>query len=305
MSSRAQKQILILAVGLILLALLALLFLRFSQPKPGPNPVEHIPAATTTAPVAENPAHAVIGTSVQGRAIESYTYGTGTTTLLFVGGMHGGYEWNSVLLAYQFMDYLVANPTAVPSDLSIVVVPDANPDGVFSVIGKEGRFAVTDVPKTTADGQGRFNADQVDLNRNFDCKWQPESKWRGKTVSAGTSAFSEPESRAIRDVVSAIHPVAAVFWHSQSNAVYASECLHGILPETRAIMNAYATAAKYPAVDTFDAYPVTGDAEGWLSSINIPAITVELATHNTVEWDRNLAGATALIEHFSHMPVGQ
>ena len=48
----------------------------------------------------------VIGTSVQGRKIESYTYGNGETHIAFVGGIHGGYEWNSVLLAYQFVDYL-------------------------------------------------------------------------------------------------------------------------------------------------------------------------------------------------------
>src|SRR3989344_8041800 len=55
------------------------------------------------------PEYRVIGTSVQGRKIEAYTYGNGDTNLLFVGGIHGGYEWNSVLLAYQFMDYLAGN----------------------------------------------------------------------------------------------------------------------------------------------------------------------------------------------------
>ena len=63
-------------------------------------------------------------------------------------------------------------------------------------------------------------------------------------------------------------------------------------------MKAYATAAGYPAVSSFDAYPVTGDAEGWLASINIPAITVELKTHETVEWEQNLAGVKALVSYY-------
>ncbi|KKT32826.1 MAG: Permease, partial [Candidatus Moranbacteria bacterium GW2011_GWF2_44_10] len=74
--------------------------------------------------------------------------------------------------------------------------------------------------------------------------------------------------------------------HSQANAVYASECKNGILPKTLDIMNIYAHAAGYPAVKSFDAYAITGDAEGWLASINIPAITVELKTHETIEWDK-------------------
>ena len=44
---------------------------------------------------------------------------------------------------------------------------------------------------------------------------------------------------------------------------------------------------------------MTGDAEGWLASIGVPAITVELSTHETIEWQKNLAGLTALIESHS------
>lgn len=260
-------------------------------PSSSPEPEEVI-----STPVSN---HRVIGTSVQGRSIDAYTFGTGATQLLFVGGIHGGYEWNSVLLAYTFMDHLAENPDLVPENVTVTIIPSANPDGVYEVVGVEGRFEATDVPAETALGAGRFNANDVDLNRNFDCKWQSESKWRGNTVSAGTEAFSEPEAQAIRNIVTEIKPASVIFWHSQSNAVYASECEAGILPETRTVMDTYARAAGYPSVDTFDAYVVTGDAEGWLASIGIPAITVELATHESIEWAKNLAGVTALLEYYS------
>ncbi len=251
------------------------------------------------APVSTGPKEALIGRSVQGRAITATTFGTGAKHLLFVGGVHGGYEWNSVLLAYQTMDYLKANSSAVPAGLSVTIIASLNPDGVFAVTGKEGRFVIADVA-TDAEvlASGRFNANKVDLNRNFACKWQPEATWKSKKVSAGTSAFSEPEAAALRDFVLASKPAAVVFWHSQANAVYASECTADVLPETLAVMKAYATAAGYPAVSSFDAYPVTGDAEGWLASINIPAITVELKTHETVEWEQNLAGVKALVSYY-------
>ena len=242
-----------------------------------------------------------IGLSVEGRPIEAYTYGSGTKHLVFMGGIHGGYEWNSVVLAYEFLDYLENTSGTLPAGLTVTVIPSANPDGVFNVVGKEGRFAVGDVPTSqSVQAAGRFNANKVDLNRNFDCKWQPKSTWREVEVSAGTAPFSEPEAAALRDFILRNPPTAAIFWHSQANAVYASECEDGILPETRAIMNAYSRASGYPAVDTFDAYEVTGDAEGWLTSIGIPAITVELKTHETIEWDENLAGIKALFEYYGN-----
>jgi len=261
--------------------------------------------ATIEVVVLSGPLHETIGTSVEGRAIESYTFGNGEKHLLFVGGVHGGYEWNSVLLAYEFIDYLDKNPEFIPADLTVAIIPSANPDGVYDVIGIEGRFTLLDAPteKDTA-GLGRFNANDVDLNRNFDCKWQPESTWRGDIVSAGSKAFSEPEARAIRDFVIKYNPNAVVFWHSQSSAVYASECEAGILTETRALMNAYSVGAGYEAVDVFDAYEITGDAEGWLASINIPAITVELSTHETIEWEKNLAGVSAVLNLYSNPGLG-
>ena len=281
-----------IVVAIVILAVFAVgisvfFVFRNNKPEPVPEVVSKL-----------NPEKKIIGKSVQGREIESYTYGGGDTHIVFVGGMHGGYEWNSVLLAYQFIDYLKANPNVIPENLTITVIPSANPDGVYKVIGKEGRFAIADVPAGIAEAPGRFNANTVDLNRNFDCKWQATSTWQNKLESAGTAPFSEPEAKAIRDFVLKNKPAAVIFWHSKSNAVYASECKKGILPETLNIMNIYSKASGYPAVKSFDSYVVTGDAEGWLASINIPAITVELQTHETVEWNRNLAGALAIFKYF-------
>jgi hypothetical protein len=253
-------------------------------------------AAPVTPPALPVYSSAIIGKSVEGREITAYTYGAGTKKLLFVGGIHGGYEWNSVLLAYEFMDYLKANPSAVPVGLSVTVIPSLNPDGVFKVVGVEGRFTIAQVSTSSVTlAAGRFNAHKVDLNRNFDCKWQATATWQSRTVSAGGAAFSEPEAAAFRDYVLKSRPDGVIFWHSQANSVYTSDCGGGILPGTAQIANAYATASGYPKADTFTAYAVTGDSTDWLASVHIPAITVELSTHANVEWDRNLAGIKALL----------
>ena len=289
-----KKKIIVATIVLLCVGAGIVLYAYFMTTEQTPVvPQAEAPIATST-PVVEAQAFEVIGKSVLDRPIHAYTYGAGTTRLLFVGGIHGGYEWNSVLLSYQLIDYLETHREEIPSNLTITIIPSANPDGLYEVVGVEGRFVLTDIPEKTVLGQGRFNAHKVDLNRNFDCKWKSESKWRGNIVSAGTAPFSEPEASAIRDYVLGYRPVAVIFWHSQSNAVYASECEEGILPLTFPLMNTYARASGYPAVDSFDAYEITGDAEGWLASINIPAVTVELATHKTTEWDRNLAGVQAL-----------
>ncbi len=284
------KKPILIGIAFILVAILAFgLYKNFSE----------VPVVLVPTPIATS-SYAVIGTSVQGRKIDAYTFGVGNKQLVFVGGVHGGYEWNSVLLAYQFIDYLNQNQIVIPKGLKIAVIPNANPDGVFAVTGKEGRFSVSDVSTSTKVlATGRFNANDVDLNRNFDCKWQPKGRWQSKITSAGSSAFSEPETKAIRDFALTEKPLAFVFWHSAAGSVYASECKSGILPVTLDIMNAYSSASGYSAVKSFNAYPVTGDAEGWLASIGIPAITVEFKTHSSIEWDQNLAGIKKLLNYFS------
>ncbi len=296
MESPSTNRVVIGAVALVVLSAVVAFFLFFTKEEI--VPVVETPIEEPVTEVKKNKEQRIIGMSVEGRAIEAYIYGDGEEHLLFVGGVHGGYEWNSVLLAYELINYLDANPTIIPENITVTVIPSLNPDGVFKVVGVEGRFALTDIPDETVlpSGTGRFNANDVDLNRNFDCKWKPESMWRGKVVSAGTAAFSEPEAKALREYVALDAPTVAIFFHSQANAVYASECKNGILPETRTLMSTYAGSAGYKAVDTFDAYEVTGDAEGWLASINIPAITVELSTHESVEWEKNLLGIQALFK---------
>lgn len=291
----ANKRIKLLFSLLVLLGIAGLIWYFFSTDEVEYQPIETIEVEEEKPLVnIEN-----IGQSVEGRAIEVYSFGEGSKNLLFVGGIHGGYEWNSVVLAYEVIDELTANPDLVPENLTISIIPNLNPDGVYAVVGKEGRFTAIEAVSSDSQAVGRFNANNVDLNRNFDCKWQPESNWRGNTVSAGSAPFSEPEAIALRDYVLKTTPVAVVFWHSQANAVYASECHEGVLPETIEVMDSYSQAAGYRSVESFDAYPVTGDAEGWLASIGIPAITVELATHESIEWAKNWAGVKALVSKYT------
>ena len=250
--------------------------------------------------VEKNPGESVIGQSVESRDIIAYHFGTGQTKLLFVGGIHGGYSWNTVLVAYELMDYLKANPGVIPANVKVTVIPVLNPDGLEKVVGTAGRFTPRDVPSSPAATiVGRFNANNVDLNRNFDCDWQTTGTWQNRTVSGGSKAFSEPESLAIKNYVEANRPAAVVTWYSAAGGVYASNCHNGISTETRAITEEYADASGYKAYDDFNFYEITGDMVNWLAKNDIPAISVLLTNHTDTEWIKNQKGIKALLEYYS------
>ena len=262
--------------------------------------IDLTPSASSTSPIAPSPkGETVIGQSVLGNAITAYHYGTGSKEILFVGGIHGGYSWNTALVAYDLTDYLKANPDVIPATVRVSVIPVLNPDGLSKVVGTAGRFTKSDVPvELAARIPGRFNENKVDLNRNFDCDWQASAKWQNTTVSGGTKAFSEPESLAIRNYVEMSKPVAVVVWYSAAGGVFASSCRDGVLPETLALTNLYAKASGYSAHEDFDFYETTGDMVNWLAKQKIPAISVLLSTHEEVEWNKNRAGIEALLQHY-------
>jgi len=242
----------------------------------------------------------IIGKSVEGRDITAYHYSNGDTEILFVGGIHGGYSWNTALVAYETMDYLEENPDVIPDNVQVTIIPVLNPDGQNKVVGTAGRFTKADV-STSQDIRisGRFNANNVDLNRNFDCDWQSTGTWQNRAVDGGSKAFSEPESLAIRNYVETYNPDAVVVWYSAVGGVFASNCHNGVLPETSTITNLYAEASGYPAYQDFDFYEITGDMTNWLAKNNIPAISVLLSTHEDIEWDKNRAGINALLEYYA------
>lgn len=256
------------------------------------------PTTLPAAPIS-TPVHGVtttVGFSVQERPITAYQFNNGPNHVVFVGGIHGGYEWNTILLAYDAIDYFLANPEAVPDSVTLHIIPSANPDGQFLATNETGRFFSSDVITDTV--AGRFNANGVDLNRNWDCEWSPSAVWRDQRVSGGSRPFSEPETVALRDFLLVREPVAVIFWHSAANGVYAAGC-----PNTHAasfeLAQVYGEAAGYPINERFNAYPITGDAGDWLTTQGIATITVELRNHRSLDWPQNLAGVLAVLDHYA------
>lgn len=297
------KNILIVLLTALILGVGAYMYFKKSPSDAGTNTQA---TTTTQSPIVKEPVvqvdktKTVIGASVQKNNITAYHFGTGTQELLFVGGIHGGYEWNTVLVAYQLMDYLKANPNVIPKNVRVTVIPVLNPDGLKKVVGTTERFTKADVSGVEATVvAGRFNANEVDLNRNFDCDWQTKAVWQTKEVSGGTSVFSEPESQAMRNYVEKNKPTAVVVWYSSAGGVFASNCHGGVSTETRALTKTFAVASGYKAYESFDFYATTGDMVNWLAKMKIPAISVLLTNHTDTEWSKNQKGVEALLKYYA------
>lgn len=234
-----------------------------------------LPSATMTATAL--PDIFVFGQSANGQDLLAYRYGTGRLIILLVGGIHAGFESNTSVLMSQIQTRLATRPEMIDDDISFFIVPIFNPDGQ-----SRGRILA-----------GRFNGNTVDLNRNWDCGWSEEAFFGTNLVDAGSEAFSEPETTALGSLIQRIHPSAVMFYHSAANGVFAGNCGEND-SDSDTLAMIYGDASGYPYGTDFNDYPVTGTAPGWVNSIGIPALDVELASADNSEFDRNLRAIMAV-----------
>lgn len=230
----------------------------------------------TPIPRRDLPERFVFGQSIQGRDLLAQRIGNGGTLILLVGGIHGGWESNTVTLVEELVAYFETTPEALLPGMSLLFVPSLNPDGL-------------------AMGQtlsGRFNANNVDLNRNWGCGWEPVAVFQNQQVSPGIGPFSEPETLALAALINDVRPAVVLFYHSAANGVFAGNCPGSGVSEPMAAVVGRATDYAYG--QPFNAYPVTGTAPSWVDSLGIPSADVELATSASSEFDRNLRGVMAL-----------
>jgi len=214
-----------------------------------------------------------IGSSVDGKAITAYQFGSGSSMVLYLGAMEGN-EQNSSELLSQWIPNIDANPGKIPAYRTIVIIPTINPDGYAA--------------------DTRLNADSVDLNRNFPANnWQTEvteptapSVW---TNDGGTTPLSEPESQALANYYLANHPRLTMTMHSHGGIVEANDAGDSV-----ALGNQYASLADYRAIPTsaignFFDYTTTGAFEDWANDkLGLPVLEVELESAMSDEYNRNL-----------------
>ena len=130
----------------------------------------------------------IAGKSVQNRKIEYLKIGSGKNAVFFMASIHGDENQGTPILL-KLADHLQENPQLFKNK-KVIILPQANPDGIIL--------------------KQRFNANGIDLNRNFPAANRQNSK------EYGFKALSEPEARAINKIIKKYKPLIIVSLHQPS-----------------------------------------------------------------------------------------
>ncbi|HEY5983588.1 MAG TPA: M14 family metallopeptidase [Anaerolineales bacterium] len=258
-------------------------YLPTVTPNPFSTPVEDYSTPTPFA-FSGGPEPRIIGFSVLGEPIQSYTFGNGERRYLIVAGIHGGYEGNTTDLANQLVMYLAGHPEEVPSDASLSVITEMNPDGAA-----RGR-----------NPDGRANANGVDLNRNFPTRnwlpdWDHDKCWNARPTTGGQWGGSEPETRAVMNFVAVNRISALISYHSAALGVFPGGDPWEPASERLARALAAATGYPYPPLDIGCTY--TGTLADWAVENGVSAaVDMELSSHNNPEFSNNLKALHVLFD---------
>ena len=150
-----------------------------------------------------------LGYSVEGRPIELWSRPAGPNGTLIIGGIHGD-EPGSIDLVREF---------APPRTHPVALLPLANPDG----------FARA----------SRYNARGVDINRNAEFNWRADSE-----EPSGRAPWSEPESRALQEIILTWRPAKIIALHWALGEIDADGVQSTTLAE--AMWNALSEAERLP-----------------------------------------------------------
>lgn len=258
---------------------------------PTPDPTNTSTPTPTVTITSLEPITIEIGRSVNDVSIYAIQFGNGRNSIILVGGLHAGYSPGSVELANLAIDYFRQNPGLIPNDITLYILPNVNPDS----------------PRSPGNLSGRLNGNGVDLNRNWGCDWQEEVAWRETPVpgAAGTAAFSEPETQALRDFILGLTPVAVVFWEARSaNGLVSPGSCSDRSATSTLLATIYGQATGYIISDYEQIVnqQLNGDATNWLDNQGIPAIAVLLPDYTVTDWTNNRAAILALFDTYSPNP---
>jgi hypothetical protein len=219
-----------------------------------------------------------IGTSIQGRPIIAYVFGSGSTTMLFTGAIHGN-EVSAKRLMDNWINELEAKVDQIPAGRRVVIIPVVNPDGY--VLGS------------------RANARGVDLNRNWDVSdWQADITNTANQPlpgGGGSAPMSEPETQALAAFTQSTRPRLTMSFHAKAAVVIGNQAADSVSLATE-----YARITGYyqgtGQSSTIFAYQITGTYDDWiLEKLGLASVLVELSSATDPQWSRNKPALWAML----------
>jgi hypothetical protein len=174
--------------------------------------------------------------------------------------------------------------TQLVNNRQIWIIPMVNPDGHVYVEKHDISWRKNRRP----NGDGSFG---VDLNRNYGFMWGIDnigsSAIQSSGVYRGTSPFSEPETRAIRDLVNAHNFSVCLSYHAYGNDyIYPWNYYDGLTIDQELYQNLSANLAGFNGYSTGNSwamlnYLMNGEATDWMyggTAHPVYALTVEVGT---------------------------
>ncbi|MAG63436.1 hypothetical protein CMO84_07935 [Candidatus Woesearchaeota archaeon] len=222
-----------------------------------------------------------IGQSAGGRPLEAILVGNGSEPVIFVGALQGGAAPNTRDLVQQVAAYYTENPTEIPPNVTALFVPALNPDGL-------------------ADS-ARPNSRGIYLSNNWDIRWSPDpdTPEGRKSGGGGTQAFSEPESRALRDLVLEHKARAVIFFQA---AAPSGLVIPGEGPGTAEptislpLAELLSQTLGFRLIRTWSDRTITGDPSDWLDREGVMSVIVLLPTNTDPDFDRQKQGLAAAMQ---------
>lgn len=177
-----------------------------------------------------------VGESVMEKKIYCVVFGDGEKKL-FVNGAHHGLEYITSAFLMRFLrelaladesgvDMLGYNVRRLKNGVRLYVVPMVNPDGVdiavngLDITNSYHRRLISTVGIHSFNKVWQANVRGVDINHNYDARWSVVEKKPSPTKYAGPYAESEPETKAVCELVRNTDFDMLMAFHSQGGEIY-------------------------------------------------------------------------------------
>lgn len=223
----------------------------------------------------------LLGESVKKQSIKCYRIGNGITKMLFVFCIHGN-EVGTVKLAYHFLNWAYDHKNQL-NNYSLYVVPCLNPDGYKKARQNPDYFGGGSI--------GRFNENNVDLNRNFDTpSFKEKSIWSfGKNYTESTEVFCgihgncEPEIKALTKFIVNKEIQILFMFHNAGRDVMGNK---NELSQKLTKIYSQKTGFRYVSDEDWAVLKQTGTAKEWCDLHSIAYVEVEGSTRWGSDWKK-------------------
>lgn len=211
---------------------------------------------------------------------------------IFVNGAHHGLEYLTSAFIVRFFesyckayadntDFFGYDVKKLYDSVSLYAVPMVNPDGVdiavngIDITNPYHRKLISMVGIHSFNKVWQANANGVDINHNYDAGWQAVKTYPSPTGYAGPYSESEPETKAMVELIKTEKFDMLIAFHSQGGEIYYD--FDGSVPEkSYELVNKMAQVSGYtPSVPSGTA--AYGGCKDWfIKEFSKSGFTVEI-----------------------------